>query len=75
MILNTLKYADNLSKQSKDSTDIDKIKNLFKLLSKKKDENNYYINYADLKNKINFDNFKNQIINIKTSINLIPMMI
>ena len=58
MILNTLEYADNLLKQSKDSTDIDKIKNVFKLLSKKKDDNNYYINYADLKNKINFDNFE-----------------
>ena len=58
MLLNTLEYADNLLKQSKDSTDIDKIKNLFKLLSKKKYDNNYYINYADLKNKINFDNFK-----------------
>ena len=58
MILNTLEYVDNLLKQSKDSTDIDKIKNVFKLLSKKKDDNNYYINYADLKSKINFDNFK-----------------
>ena len=72
MILNTLEYVDNLLKQSKDSTDIDKIKNVFKLLSKKKDDNNYYINYDDLKKKL--DN-KNQIINIKTSINLIPMMI
>ena len=36
MMLNTLEYVDNLLKQSKDSTDIDKIKNVFKLLSKKK---------------------------------------
>ena len=33
-------------------------KNIFKVLSKKKDDNNYYINYDDLKNDINFDNFK-----------------
>ena len=45
-------------KQSKDSADIDKIKNVFKFLSKKKDDNNYHINYDDLKNKINFDNLK-----------------
>ena len=49
---------DNLLKQSNDSNDINKIKNVFKLLSKKKDDNNYYINYDDLKNEINFDNFK-----------------
>ena len=35
-ILSTLEYVDNLLKQSKHSTDIDKIKNVFKLLSKKK---------------------------------------
>ena len=35
MILNTLEYMDNLLKQSKDSTDIDKIKNVFKLYLKK----------------------------------------
>ena len=58
MILNTLEYVDNVLKQSKDSTDIDKIKNIFKLLSKKKDDSNHYINFADLKNKINFDNLK-----------------
>ena len=49
---------DNLLKQSNDSNDIDKIKNVFKVSSKKKDDNNYHINYDDLKNKINFDNFK-----------------
>ena len=57
-LLNTLEYVDNLSRQCKGNNDIDKIKNLFKVLSKKKDDNNYYINYDDLKNKINFDNFK-----------------
>ena len=56
MILNTLEYVDSLLKQSKDSTDIDKIKNVFKLLSKK--DNTNYINLDDLKNEINFDNFK-----------------
>ena len=58
ILLNTLEYVDNLLKQSNDSNDIDKIKNVFKVLSKKKDDNNYHINYDDLKNKINFDNFK-----------------
>ena len=43
-LLNTLEYFDNLLKQSKDNNDIDKIKNVFKLLSKK--------------GEINFDNFK-----------------
>ena len=45
MLLNTLEYVDNLLKQSNDTNDIDRIKNIFKLLSKKKDDNNYYINY------------------------------
>ena len=58
ILLNTLEYVDNLLKQSNDSNDIDRIKNIFKLLSKKKDDNNYYINYDALENKINFDNFK-----------------
>ena len=58
ILLNTLEYVDNLLKQSNDSNDIDKIKNVFKVSSKKKDDNNYHINYDDLKNKINFDNFK-----------------
>ena len=58
ILLNTLEYVDNLLKQSNDSNDIDRIKNVFKLLSKKKDDNNYYINYDDLKYEINFDNFK-----------------
>ena len=56
ILLNTLEYVDNLLKQSEDSTDIDKIKNVFKLLSKKDNAN--YINFDDLKNKINFDNLK-----------------
>ena len=58
ILLSTLEYVNNLLKQSNDSDDIDRIKNIFKLLSKKKDDNNYYINYDDLKNEINFDNFK-----------------
>ena len=58
MLLNTLEYVDNLLKQSNDTNDINKIKNVFKILSKKKDDNNYYINYDDLKKEINFDNFK-----------------
>ena len=53
MLLNTLEYFDNLFKQSNGSNDIDQIKNVFKLLSKK-DENK--LNY--LKNEINFDYFK-----------------
>ena len=56
MILNTLESMDNLLKQSKDSIDIVKIKNVFRLLSKK--DNTNYINFDDLENKINFDNFK-----------------
>ena len=69
---------DNLLKQSNDSNDIDRIKSVFKLLSKKKDDNNYYNNYDDLKNEINFDNFKkldNENKYKKTSINLIMMVI
>ena len=58
ILLDTLEYIDNLLKQSNDSNDIDKIKNVFKVLSKKKNDNDYHINYANLKNKINFDNFK-----------------
>ena len=58
ILSNTLEYVDNLLKQSNDNNDIDKIKNVFKVLSKKKDNNNYHINYDDLKNKINFSNFK-----------------
>ena len=77
MLLNTLEYADNLLKQSNDSNDIDRIKSVYKLLSKNKDDNNYYINYDDLKNKLILIILENQImiINIKTSINLIMMMI
>ena len=58
ILLNTIEYVGNLLKQSNGSNDIDRIKNVFKHLSKKKDDNNYYINYDDLKNEINFDNFK-----------------
>ena len=36
MLLNTLEYVDNLLKQSNDSNDKNRIKNVFKLLSKKK---------------------------------------
>ena len=57
MLLNTLEYVDNLLKQSNDTNDIIRIKNVFKILSKKKDDNNYYINYDDLIKEINFDNF------------------
>ena len=35
MLLNILEYFDNLLKQSNNSNDIDQIKNVFKLLSKK----------------------------------------
>ena len=52
MLLNTLEYVDNLLKQSNNSDDINRIKNVSKLLSKKKDNNNYYINYDDLKMKL-----------------------
>ena len=58
MLLNTLEYVDNLLKQSNDTNDINRIKNVFKILSKKKDDNKYYINYDDLKKEIDFDNFK-----------------
>ena len=58
MLLNTLEYVDNLLKQSNDTNDINRIKNVFKILSKKRDDNNYYINYDDLKKEIDFDNFK-----------------
>ena len=57
MLLNTLEYVGNLLKQSNDTDDINRIKNVFKILSKKKDDNEY-INYDDLKKEINFDNFK-----------------
>ena len=60
ILLNTLEYVDNLLKQSNDSNDINRIKNVFKLLSKKKDDNNYYINYDDLKNEINFKKLDNE---------------
>ena len=52
MLLNTLEYVDNLLKQSNDNNDINRIKNVFKILSKKKDDNNYYITYDDLKKSI-----------------------
>ena len=35
ILLNTLEYVNNLLKQSNDSNDINRIKNVFKLLSKK----------------------------------------
>ena len=59
-LLNTLEYFDNLLKQSKDNNDIDKIKNVFKLLSKK-DETNFdnfkkSDNENKYKNKYEFDN-------------------
>ena len=53
-LLNVLENLEDTVKQSNDSNDIDIVKNVFKHLSKKKD----YINYDDLKNEINFDNFK-----------------
>ena len=43
ILLDILGYIDNLLKQSNDSNDIDKIKNVFKVLSKKKDDNDYHI--------------------------------
>ena len=49
MLLNTLEYFDNLLKQS---NDIDQIKNVFKLLSKK-DENKFDINENKFSKKIN----------------------
>ena len=58
ILLDTLENLEDIVKQNNDSNNIDKIKNVFKVLSKKKDDNDYHINYADLKNKINFDNFK-----------------
>ena len=58
MLLNTLKYVDNLLKQNNDNNDINRIKNVFKILSKKRYDNNYHINYDDLKKEINFDNSK-----------------
>ena len=53
-LLNTLEYFDNLLEQSKDNNDIDKIRNIFKLLSKKDEK----INFDNLKIEIYFDNFK-----------------
>ena len=59
ILLNTLEYVDNLLKQSNDSNDIDKIKNVFKVLSKKKDDNNYYINFDNFKISDNENKFDN----------------
>ena len=59
MLLNTLEYFDNLSKQSNNSNDKDQIKNVFKLLTKK-DENKFDIN----KNKFNKKNKNKYKINI-----------
>ena len=56
ILLNTLEYVDNLLKQSNDTNDINRIKNVFKLLSKKDK-----INFDNLKNEIDFDNLKNEI--------------
>ena len=66
MLLNTLEYFDNLLKQSNNSNDIDQIKNVFKLLSKK-DDNKFDINENKFNKKIE--------INIKININLTMMKI
>ena len=60
ILLNTLEYVDNLLKQSNDSNDIDKIKNVFKVLSKKKDDNNYHINFDNFKKSDNDKKYKNK---------------
>ena len=60
ILLNTLEYVDNLLKKSNDSNDIDRIKNVFKLLSKKKDDNNYYINFDNFKKSDNDNKYKNK---------------
>ena len=70
MLLNTLEYFDNLLKQSKDNSDINKIKNAFKLLSKK-DEINFDNfkksgNENKYKNKYKFDNNEDIIQSFKT---------
>ena len=51
---------DNLFKKSNDTNDIDRIKNVFKLLSKKKDGNNYCINFDNFKKSDNDNKYKNK---------------
>ena len=66
MLFNTLEYFDNLLKQSNNSNDIDQIKNVFKLLSKKM-KINLILTKKNLIKKIKID--------IKININLTMMKI